>query len=359
MTQTIVYRPVVAAGRVRRPSTGTAERARAIQLTIALPRRVLDDQEPTRLRCPAIPLPIEFQASALGQWETPTFAVTKVSDLSKHPVSDEVGAALGAFVAGGAGPRHAVLSRIFTQAGYGSAAPYDSNSPNQQMNKEDRIRVTVSAAVRDPARSRELVDGLLAEFRVAGIFTRHADNAAEHLRSTSVETLRRAFSRIDWELTTDGQLRPAGVGQVSALEGRPAIEDQLARLRRATDDPALLVGTAKEMLESTAKYVLDVFSTPYSAKSDFDELWFHARDRLGLRPEQVDTGQPGGKQVREVLQSSWSIARMTNEVRNVEGTGHGRILPTAMTAEMALLIVREACSVAQMVLSSLDRHLGR
>jgi Abortive infection C-terminus len=120
-----------------------------------------------------------------------------------------------------------------------------------------------------------------------------------------------------------------------------------------------LLGTAKEMLESTAKYVLDLFSIPYSSSTDFDQLWFHARDRLGLHPKDVDVSQSGGEQVREMLQSSWSIARLTNELRNIEGTGHGRTLPTAMTAEMALLVVREACSVAQMVLASLDRHLGR
>jgi hypothetical protein len=49
---------------------------------------------------------------------------------------------------------------------------------------------------------------------------------------------------------------------------------------------------------------------------------------------------------------------MSNDLRNVEGTGHGRTLPTGMTSEMALLVVREACSIAQMVLSSLDRRLG-
>lgn len=279
--------------------------------------------------------------------------------MSGHPVSDEVGAALGAFVAGGTGPRHAVLSRIFARAGYSDAAPYDSQSSLQQMNKEDRVRETVAAAVREPVRSRELIDGLLAEFRVAGVFKAVENAVEERGRHEDILTLRRAFARIDWELTEDGQLRPAGVGHVSAVGGRPAIEDQLARLRRAADDPALLLGTAKEMLETTAKHVLDVFATPYTATTDFEQLWFHARDRLGLHPRDVDVTQPGGQQVREILQSSWSIARMANELRNIEGTGHGRTLPSGMTAEMALLVVREACSVAQMVLASLDRHLGR
>ncbi len=266
----------------------------------------------------------------------------------KHPVSDEVGAALGAFLAGGVGPKHSTLSRVFTRAGYGAAAPYDPNSAIQQPNKENRARDTVAAAVRDPHRCRDLVDGLLAEYRVAGLFDPEADAADEIRRQDNVRALRRAFARIDWDLSDDGQLRPAGVGAVSAVEGRPAIEDQLARLRRATDDPALLLGTAKEMLESTAKYVLDVFNVPYSKSTDFEQLWFHTRDRLGIHPRGIDVSTPGGEQVREILQASWAIARMTNELRNVEGTGHGRALPTAMSVELALLVVREACSVAQM-----------
>jgi hypothetical protein len=283
----------------------------------------------------------------------------KESALPEHPVSDEVGAALGAFVAGGAGPRHSTLTRVFTRSGYGQAAPYDPGSPLQQPNKEDRVRDTICAAVRQPHRSRELVEGLLAEYRAAQCFSSASDATTETARLGRVRFAQAAFARIDWELTDNGEMRPAGVGVVGAVKGRPAIEDQLARLRRANDDPALLLGTAKEMLESTAKYVLDEFAVPYSASTDFDQLWFHARDRLGLHPKDVDVSQPGGEEVREILQASWSIARMSSELRKREGTGHGRTLPTAVAAETALLVVREACSVAQMVLTSLDRKLGR
>ncbi len=279
--------------------------------------------------------------------------------MSRHPVSDEIAATLGAFVTGGDGPRHSVLTRVFARSGYGSAAPYDSRSAVQQMNKEDRVRSAVSAAVREPARARDLVDGLLAEYRAFGFFTTKDDAPAEHARKLTVSAARSAFARVDWELTESGELRPAGVDSVVAVEGRPAIEDQLERLRRATEDPALMLGTAKEMLESTAKYVLEAFSVPYTPATDFDELWFHARDRLGLHPKDVDVGVPGGEQVREILQASWSIARMSNVMRNLEGTGHGRTLPTGVSAQVAHLIVREACSVAQLVLATLDRFLGR
>ena len=279
--------------------------------------------------------------------------------MSRHPVSDEVAATLGAFVTGGDGPRHSVLTRVFARSGYADAAPYDSRSTVQQMNKEDRVRSAVSVAVREPARGRELVEGLLAEYRAFGFFTAEGDPKAEHARKLSVSATRSAFARIGWELTESGEIRPAGVGAVIAVEGRPAIEDQLERLRRSAEDPALMLGTAKEMLESTAKYVLEAFSVPYSAAMDFDMLWFHTRDRLGLHPKDVDVGAPGGEEVREILQASWSIARMTNVLRNREGTGHGRTLPTGVSVEVAHLIVREACSVVQLVLATLDRHLGR
>lgn len=278
--------------------------------------------------------------------------------MGQYPVSDEVGAALAGFVAGGAGPTHSTLTRAFARSGYGKAAPYNGSSAQQQPNKADRIRETVGAAVRQPQRSRELVDGLLAEFRVGHFFEQESDPGKEHERRAKVRTVQAAFGRIDWELTDAGELRPAGVGTVTSVQGRPAIDDQLGRLRRATDDPALLLGTAKEMLESTAKYVMEAYSVPYRPNSTFDEIWHHARDRLGLLPAQVDQTRAGGSQVREILQSSWSIARMANEVRNVEGTGHGRTLPTAMTPEMAMLVVREACSIAELVLSRLDRATG-
>lgn len=281
--------------------------------------------------------------------------------MSKHPASDEVAAALGAFVGGGDGPTHTALTRAFSRAGYGSVRPYDASSYDSRAkpNKENRIRDTVEAAVRDPHRARELIESLLVEFRSFGFFATAKDPRAETERRAKVRTLQRAFARIDWELDDEGDLRPAGVGAVGSVEGRPAIDDQLERLRRASDDPALLLGTAKEMLESTAKYVLEVFNVPYGPRTSFDELWHHARDRLALLPEHVETSQPGGSQVRAMLGAAWTIAKSTNEIRNLEGTGHGRTLPTGVTPEMALLVVREACSVVELSLATLDRMMGR
>ena len=269
-------------------------------------------------------------------------------------MNQDVAATLGAFVAGGTGPFHTVLTEVFTRAGYGSVAPYNSSDPDQQPNKEKRVRRTVIAAIRKPERSRDLVEGILSEYRSFGFFE---DDSADVIKKRRLA--KGAFARIGWELTEQGEIRPVGVTDVGIAANRPAIEDQLDRLRRSGDDPALMLGTAKEMLESTAKYVCEGFSVPYSKKTSFNELWHHARERIGLLPDHVNSNEAGGKELRAILQSSWTIARMTNELRNDEGTGHGRTLPTALSPTVALFVVREACSVTQLVLETLDRQMGR
>ena len=145
----------------------------------------------------------------------------------------------------------------------------------------------------------------------------------------------------------------------SVLIDRLAIQRQLHRLRCNPDDPALMLGTAKEMLESTAKYVCEAFDEPYRETTHFDTLWHLARSRIGLLPNQVDLDKPGAKEQREILQAAWTIARMTNHLRNSEGTGHGRTLPTAFTPAMAHYVVREACGVVELVLQTLDQQHRR
>lgn len=266
------------------------------------------------------------------------------------PASTEIAAALGRFFHGGVGPSHSALTSAFAHAGYADDDPCDGTLPN----KERRVQIVIGAAARRPARARELIDAILAQLRVAGGFDPERQGFDHDVVRTAQRTLRRA----GWQLDDEGYLSPLGIADM-ATGGRGALDEQLDRLRRSTDDPALLLGTAKDLLEAVAKFVLEELSIPVNPRADFAELWFHARDRLGIQPKQVAADLPGATVIQKVMQSAWSIAEAVNQLRNLQGTGHGRTLPTGVTAEMALLVVREACSVAEYVLATLDRTLGR
>jgi hypothetical protein len=266
------------------------------------------------------------------------------------PVSDEIGGALGRFFFAGAGPTHTRLTSVFSTAGYGDADPYDPLT--QQPNKERRVQSVVGAATRRPGRARELVDGLLSALRVHGSFDSDRDGYDRQV----VVTAQRALRRKGWALSDEGVL--SVLGQID-LEtgGRPALDEQLDRLRRSTEDPGQLLGSAKDLLEAVAKFVLEELGAPQDG--EFSTLWYLARDRLGIHPKQLAADGPGAESVRKILGASWTIAEQVNVLRNLQGTGHGRTLPTGVTPEMALLVVREACSVTAFALASLDRLLGR
>ena len=139
--------------------------------------------------------------------------------------------------------------------------------------------------------------------------------------------------------------------------GREALDDQIRRLRQNTDDPALLLGTAKELLESVAKFVLQELRVQGSGQNpNFNKLWRLARERLGILPEQVAGDGKGSKAIQAILCSAWKIVEQVNALRNLQGTGHGRTLPPGFTAKQALLVVREACSIAEFTLAALDRQ---
>lgn len=272
--------------------------------------------------------------------------------MSQHPVSDEIGTALGKFFFGGDGPSHAALTNVFVGSGYGQDDPYDPSA--KTPNKELRVQSVIRTAFRRPQRSRELIDGLLVQLRAHGCF----DTKASTYNKEAVRRAQRAFQQSGWLLDDNGSLTQEGPIDLST-GGRTALDEQLERLRRSTDDPGQLLGTAKDLLEAVAKFVLEELEAPLPNAPGFDHLWHLARDRLGILPEQVNVDLLGSKQIKTILQSSWKIAQQTNELRGLQGAGHGRTLPTGVSAEMALLVVREACSVAEYTLTQLDRSRGR
>jgi hypothetical protein len=266
-------------------------------------------------------------------------------------VGDEIGAAFGGFFFGGDGPSHSTLTRVFSAAGYSSDDPYDVSTGTP--NKENRVLVVFAAARRRPARARDLVDGLLVQFRRHRYFD---DDSADSVK-WNVKALRAALRRAGWNLTEDGEL--VSLGQIELTTGgRPALEEQIARIKRSSEDPGALIGSAKDLLESVAKFVLEEVGMPVTSKMDFPALLHLARERLDLLPRDVDTSLAGGEAIRKILQASYQIADQVNALRHVQGVGHGRTLPTGVTPEMALLVVREATSVAEFMLTTLYRKYG-
>ena len=81
---------------------------------------------------------------------------------------------------------------------------------------------------------------------------------------------------------------------IASLRNPAAIREQLARLARtAQSDPPLAIGTAKELIESTAKTVLEMRELEVNDKDDLPALVKQAQEALGLHPSSARPGPDG------------------------------------------------------------------
>jgi hypothetical protein len=100
---------------------------------------------------------------------------------------------------------------------------------------------------------------------------------------------------------------------------------EIERIERMVDsDPALAIGTAKELVESCCKSILTKRRIPFSRGADLPELTKLLTKELKLVPHSVTESVKGADNVRRILQNLGSIAHNLAELRGLYGTGHGR-----------------------------------
>lgn len=155
------------------------------------------------------------------------------------------------------------------------------------------------------------------------------------------------------EIITVGARLPGAT--LAQLRDPIAILEQLTRIQRALiDDPALVVGSAKELIESTAKCVLAERGLPVDEKADLPALVKDAQQALGLHPSSTTPGPDGNDAVKRILGGVSSVAIGVAELRNRYGTGHGAAgVRVGLRPRHAQLAVNAATTWCQLMLDTL------
>ena len=114
----------------------------------------------------------------------------------------------------------------------------------------------------------------------------------------------------------------AGLGQhIDA----PELHKQISRMRDSVEaDPGLAIGTAKELVETTCKAILEDCNVDLSGDEDLIGLVKLTRKELGLLPTNIPDSAKGADTIRRLLSNLGTIAQSLGELRNLYGTGHGR-----------------------------------
>lgn len=159
----------------------------------------------------------------------------------------------------------------------------------------------------------------------------HGEDPWKQHAAKTLDSLLRCVRR-DGFHWIDGHLVPASKrSQLRDLQdaitavNAPELAQQLSRLRRAVDeDPALAIGTAKEMLETTCKTILEDQGVSFDTGSALPELLKTTRSTLRLLPDDIPQAARGASTIKRLLSSLGQIGSGLAELRNLYGSGHGR-----------------------------------
>lgn len=100
---------------------------------------------------------------------------------------------------------------------------------------------------------------------------------------------------------------------------------EVQRIENAiNEDPALAIGTAKELIETCCKTILSRRNVPFTKAEDLGELTKKLTKELKLVPEGITDEAKGAENIRLVLRNLTQLTNNLAQLRGLYGTGHGR-----------------------------------
>jgi Abortive infection C-terminus len=171
---------------------------------------------------------------------------------------------------------------------------------------------------------------------------------------------REEIERDGYRIDNDGRIKKTRIsfrpGALANLTDATAIHDGLERIRRAEqdEDPALVIGVSKELIESTAKLALHELDESINPRADIQELIRATQKSLQLLPGRAP-GPDGTEAVKKILGSAAAIAIGVAELRNRGyGTGHGQAVARhGLSSRHAHLAANAAITWCELILETL------
>lgn len=126
------------------------------------------------------------------------------------------------------------------------------------------------------------------------------------------------------------------------------LAEQIRRLESSVEsDPALAIGTAKELVETCCKTILAERGKSVTGSPDMPTLTKATLKELKLVPEGVPEAARGADVIKRLLSNLGTVGNGLAELRGLYGTGHGKHgTASGLSARHAKLAVGAAAALA-------------
>ena len=116
----------------------------------------------------------------------------------------------------------------------------------------------------------------------------------------------------------------ATLSQTASEFDAVVLQKQIERMSQSVDtDPALAIGTAKELVETCCKTILMDWGASLPGQPDMSTLSKAVMKELQLVPEAIPEGSRGERVIKRLLSNLATVGNGLAELRGLYGTGHG------------------------------------
>jgi hypothetical protein len=145
----------------------------------------------------------------------------------------------------------------------------------------------------------------------------------------------------------------ADLDSASDILERDTLREHLRRIEDGVDaDPSQAVGSAKELVETVCKAVLELHKETAEAHDTLPKLAKAAFKCLDLTLDSIPEAAKGAAAMKLVMAGLSQIVGGTAEIRNLYGTGHGRTRRGGLEPRHARLVVGSAATLSRFLLDT-------
>jgi hypothetical protein len=152
-----------------------------------------------------------------------------------------------------------------------------------------------------------------------------------------------------------GQVEIEQLENATSLLDKTHFQEYTNRIKESIEtDPSLAIGSAKELLESTLKTILTEMEVGFDKNDDVPKLLKATQKTLELVPGNVDNSKKGADIIKVLLSNLGQVAIKTTELRNLYGSGHGKVKSSGLNSRHARLAVGSVITLCTFLLETFE-----
>jgi hypothetical protein len=245
-------------------------------------------------------------------------------------------------------PSHSDLEFQINRAGL---IHVDPNKDGPPVGKAKRLRIVLNWAIEnDIAKAERLIAGIISSVKGCGGFRNTSPN---FVGNDAIADLGSALRPEGIILGADGSISPVALDNLSGRNLTQALRGYVDRAKKGIEDAALVVGTSKDLMEAVAAHVIQELWGNYPSTTNFPSLLGQAFVALDMATPEQKPAQ-GEHQRCRLERSLYETACSINNLRNKQGSGHGRPWVPDLRASEAKAAVEFIGAISELMLDNLE-----